>query len=257
MKEFYQNVIKPILINEIVVNWIAPIITGLLVILIPAAALKFFRFKKDIKKINAVNERFINSIRPYIIEKIRISSNIITDIRSAIIMDSDIKERFVISEIDLRNKLIIDINESKYIDEVNKKELIDFTYEIFKDFEKKNSLIDNKEINVKQRKVSVLNNFIKSPISLVLVSQVMIVLTLFFDKSGVKPEDNFALLLPLVLGIFSLFSLLLDFISKTLRSDVSESKKIYSDYEKIIYKLMLDKNLKERQEKKNNDNKSK
>lgn len=257
MKEFYQNVIKPILMNEIVVNWIAPIITGLLVIVIPAAALKFFRFKKDIKKINAVNERFINSIRPYIIEKIRISSNIITDIRSAIIMDSDIKERFVISEIDLRNKLIIDINESKYIDEVNKKELIDFTYEIFKDFEKKNSFIDNKEINLKQRKVSVLNNFIKSPISLVLVSQVMIVLTLFFDKSGVKPEDNFALLLPLVLGIFSLFSLLLDFISKTFRSDVSESKKIYSDYEKIIYKLMLDKKMKERQEKKNNDNKSK
>lgn len=254
MKEIYKNVIKPILINEIVVNWIAPIITGILVILIPATVLKFFRFRKDIKKINNVNDRFINSIRPYIIEKIKISSNLITDIRRAIIMDSDIKERFVLSEIDLRNKLIMDINESKYIDEVNKKELIDFTYEIFKDFEKRNGLIDNKEINVKERKVNTLNSFVKNPIILVLISQIMIVLTLFFDKSGVKPEDNFAILLPLILGIFSLFSFLLDFIFKILRSDVSESKKIYSDYEKIIYKLMLNKKMKERQEKKNNDN---
>ena len=218
--------------------------------------MKFFRFRKDIKKINNVNDRFINSIRPYIIEKIKISSNLITDIRRAIIMDSDIKERFVLSEIDLRNKLIMDINESKYIDEVNKKELIDFTYEIFKDFEKKNGLIDNKEINVKERKVNILNNFVKNPIVLLLISQIMIVLTLFFDKSGVKPEDNFAILLPLILGIFSLFSFLLDFVFKTLRSDVSESKKIYSDYEKIIYKLMLDKTLKERQEKKNSDNRN-
>lgn len=254
MKEIYKNVIKPILINEIVVNWIAPIITGILVILIPATVLKFFRFRKDIKKINNVNDRFINSIRPYIIEKIKISSNLITDIRRAIIMDSDIKERFVLSEIDLRNKLIMDINESKYIDEVNKKELIDFTYEIFKDFEKRNGLIDNKEINVKERKVNTLNSFVKNPIILVLISQIMIVLTLFFDKSGVKPEDNFAILLPLILGIFSLFSFLLDFIFKILRSDVSESKKIYSDYEKIIYKLILNKKMKERQEKKNNDN---
>lgn len=254
MKGFYKNVIKPILINEIVVNWIAPIITGILVIVIPATVLKFFRFRKDIKKINNVNDRFINSIRPYIIEKIKISSNLITDIRRAIIMDSDIKERFVLSEIDLRNKLIMDINESKYIDEVNKKELIDFTYEIFKDFEKKNGLIDNKEINVKERKVNILNSFVKNPIILVLISQIMIVLTLFFDKSGVKPEDNFAILLPLILGIFSLLSFLLDFVFKILRSDVSESKKIYSDYEKIIYKLMLYKKMKERQEKKNNDN---
>lgn len=255
MKEIYENVIKPILINEIVVNWIAPIITGILVIAIPAIVLKFFRLRKDTKKINNVNDRFINSVRPYIIEKIKISSNLIIDIRRAIIMDSNIKERFVLSEIDLRNKLIMDINESKYIDEVNKKELIDFTYEIFKDFEKENELIDNKEISIRERKVNILNNFVKNPIILFFVSQIMIVLTSFFDKSGVKPEDNYAVLLPLILGIFSLFSFLLDYIFKMLRSDIYESKKVYSNYEKIIYKLMLDKASKKRQEKKNSDNK--
>ena len=81
-------------------------------------------------------------------------------------------------------------------------------------------------------------------------------LTSFFDKSGVKPEDNYAILLPLILGIFSLFSFLLDYIFKMLRSDIYESKKVYSNYEKIIYKLMLDKASKKRQEKKNSDNKN-
>ena len=41
-----------------------------------------------------------------------------------------------------------------------------------------------------------------------------------------------------------------------LRSDIYESKKVYSNYEKIIYKLMLDKASKKRQEKKNSDNKN-
>ena len=84
----------------------------------------------------------------------------------------------------------------------------------------------------------------------------MIFFKLFFYKSGVKPEYNYDILLPLILGVFSLFSLLLDYIFKMLRSDIYESKKVYSNYEKIIYKLMLDKDSKKRQEKKNSDNKN-
>ena len=57
----------------------------------------------------------------------------------------------------------------------------------------------------------------------------MIVLTLFFDKSG---ENQKITLLYYYLWFWEhfLFSFLLDFIFKTLRSDVSENKKIYSDY---------------------------
>ena len=35
MDYIYQVIIKPILINQIIIDWIAPIITGLLVLLIP------------------------------------------------------------------------------------------------------------------------------------------------------------------------------------------------------------------------------
>lgn len=255
MNNLYKNIIKPILTNEIVVNWIAPIITGILVVVIPAFVLKFLRFRKDIKKINNVNDRFINSIRPYIIKKIKISAELITDIRKAIIMDSDIKEKYVFSEIDLRNKLIMDINESKYIDEINKKELIDFTYEIFENFKNEGYFPTTKEnVDIKAKRCNIRNSYLKNPIILLLISQIMIIVTLYFDKSGVNPEDNYAILLPLILGIFSVFSFLIDFLFKSLKSDVSENRKLYSDYENLVYKTVLNKILKDNKKKNNNDN---
>lgn len=36
MNYIYQAILEPILTNQIIVNWIAPIITGLIVLLIPA-----------------------------------------------------------------------------------------------------------------------------------------------------------------------------------------------------------------------------
>lgn len=242
VKNLYESVIEPILTNEIVVNWIAPIITGMLVIAIPAIIVRFFRLKKDIKKINDVNGRFINSVRPYIIEKIKIPSALVTDIRNGIILDSDIKERFVISEMQLRNKLIMDITESKYIDEVNKKDLIDFTYDIFKDFNKKDVLVENKELSInKKRKFMIINRVFRNPIFLMILAHILIIVTLFFDKSGLKPEDNFAYFIPILLGIVSMFSFISEVGFKIIRSSVTERKRFLFDYEDLVDKIIFNK----------------
>ena len=45
MYNIYKNIVQPILTNEIIVNWIAPIITGLLVVAIPIFLSKFIRNK--------------------------------------------------------------------------------------------------------------------------------------------------------------------------------------------------------------------
>lgn len=256
MKDFYINIIKPILLNEIVINWIAPIITGLLVIAIPTAIIKFFRLRKDIKKINNVNKRFIDSIRPYIIEKIEISSQLITDIRKAIIMDSDIKERFVISELDLRNKLIMDINESKYIDEINKKELIDFTYNTFQSFVNEGNELEKLKNNENEIKTKYKVSLLKTPIILIIVSQIMIIVTLYFDKSSVKFEDNFALFFPVVLGMISIINFTIDLVSKYFKSGISENKKLYNNYENMVYTLILN-TMFNKNEKKEKENKNK
>ena len=136
--------------NDIVINWIAPIITGLIVVAIPAFIVKILRLRKDEKIVKEANQRYLDVIMPFIIQKIGISSVYITDIRNVIIYESGLKDKFVLSELSLRNKLVMDISESKYIDENNKKELIDFTYEVFKNFDNKNSLEIVEENEIKK-----------------------------------------------------------------------------------------------------------
>ncbi|MEG0408863.1 MAG: hypothetical protein RR623_08325 [Bacilli bacterium] len=48
MKEIINN----FLTNQIILNWIVPIITGLIVFIIPAIIIKIFQVKKDRKKLN-------------------------------------------------------------------------------------------------------------------------------------------------------------------------------------------------------------
>ena len=138
MNDFYKEVLKPFLTNEIVITWVSPVITGLIVVAVPAGIiwlLKTLQIKKDEKKIEEANQRFINSIRPYIIQNIKILPKFITDTRTVVVKESGVKDKFIYSELSLRNKLIMDINESKYIDEDNKEKMIKFTYDTFSTFD--------------------------------------------------------------------------------------------------------------------------
>ena len=130
---------KEILTNQIIINWIAPIVTGLLVVAIPTFIIKIFRIKKDVRKVEEANQRYLDCIRPYIIQKINIDGKFIRNIRSVIIKESCIKEKYIYTEIELRNKIILDITEDNYINENDKKELSDFTYQVFTDFKEKTS----------------------------------------------------------------------------------------------------------------------
>ena len=60
VKYIYQTVLEPILTNQIVINWIAPIITGLIVVLIPAIvtrSVKKRNLAKNIQDINNIIEK--------------------------------------------------------------------------------------------------------------------------------------------------------------------------------------------------------
>ncbi len=59
MYNIYKNIVQPILTNEIIVNWIAPIITGLLVVAIPIFLSKFIRNKNLLKNIQETNNKKI------------------------------------------------------------------------------------------------------------------------------------------------------------------------------------------------------
>lgn len=218
--------------NEIVINWIAPIITGLIVIAIPAIAIKIFRFKKDEKAIKRANQRFIDSIIPFIIQKISINYSYISDVRNVVIEESGLKDKYVYSEISLRNKLIMDISESKYIDEENKNELIDFTYNTFKHFENKEDVVLSEEHESKKLNTKVLSFLTSNPLILLIISQFLILLVVIFDKRNIKPEENILIMLPFLLGFISILGIVLMIISKLFESSVSNKK----HRDEIIYR---------------------
>lgn len=236
------DLFKTFLTNKIIVDWVAPIITGLIVFAITTFIIKFFQIRKDKKKVNDANRRYLDSVRPYIIQKIEISSKLISDLRKVVVNESELKNKFVYSELQLRNKMIMDITESKYIDEVNKYELIDFTYATFKDFEKS----DDDSIVVKNnpiKKFKLNNNII------FIVSLIILTIVSLFDKDGSKNMDNPAALLSTIVCLFYILIFLSNIVFKLFKSEVSESKSYdyYSEYYEIlkqIWELKEEKNKK-------------
>lgn len=220
-----SDIMLEFLKDDIVINWISPIITGLIVVAIPTIIVKTFKFKKDEKIIKQANQRFINLIMPFIIQKIKICDTFISDVRNVIVEESGLRDKYVYSEISLRNKLIMDISESKYIDEKNKKELIVFTYEVFKQFENKENLQFSEETELKKSNINFLSSLISNPIILLIISQLLIAIVVILDKRNIKPEENILIMLPFLLGFVSVLGIVLMIISKIFESSVSRKKK--------------------------------
>ena len=91
MDYIYQVIIKPILINQIIIDWIAPIITGLLVLLIPTIITRVIKNRNLLRNIKDINDKIINTVRPFIIQRIEINSHLISDLRKSIIKENGIK----------------------------------------------------------------------------------------------------------------------------------------------------------------------
>ncbi|MBO6145656.1 MAG: hypothetical protein J6O62_02485 [Bacilli bacterium] len=128
-----QSIIK-LLTNNVISIWVAPIITTVIGSII--YGIIKFQSKRDSKLIKEANDRYLNCIRQYIIQGIKIKHSVIRDIRSVIIKESGLKEKFIYDEVSLRDKLISDISEDKYINEKEKVKLINLTYDSFKSYDK-------------------------------------------------------------------------------------------------------------------------
>ena len=210
------NIIKNFLTNQIIVNWVAPIITGLIVVVIPTILIRLFQMKKDKRKVDDANQRYLNSIRPYIIQKITIDRKFISDIRRVVIKESCIKEKYIYTEVELRNKLILDITEDSYISEIDKKELIDFTYEVFTGFNMKE--INEAEIYKNRKKTVVL--FDRNTIVLIVS---LFICTIIQISSGedANLNENMTFALSYIVAFFSLIIALVSYFNISFKSRVS------------------------------------
>lgn len=132
----YEEIIEPILTNEIVVDWIAPIITTILATIILAGLGKIILNEKIKNKIKISNEKILNAIRPFIIQQIPITKEMISSIRIAISMENEIKLKYLYTLEELKNRLILDIAETRFLKENDKTKLFKQINKIFaEDFE--------------------------------------------------------------------------------------------------------------------------
>lgn len=263
MTDFYNEVLKPFLTNEIVITWVSPIITGLIVVAIPAGIiwlLKTLQIKKDEKKIEEANQRFVNSIRPYIIQNIKILPKFITDTRSVVVKESGVKDKFIYSELSLRNKLIMDINESKYIDEDNKEKLIKFTYDTFSTFD-----VENIENNIlENKKINIFAKYVNMPIIVFIISVILMVIIAVFDNSNVELAKNPLFGIPYLLSFMSAIAIVVSMFSNIFESKVTKKRNFdyYNEYigmytfltefrNKVVHNNLEKKDMKEKKSKNN------
>lgn len=220
------DIIKTFLTNQIVINWIAPIITGLMVVAIPAFLIRIFQSRKDKRKVDDANKRYLNSIRPYIIQKINIDKRFISDVRKVIIKESYIREKYIYTEIELRNKLILDITEDNYINEVDKKELFDFTYDAFKGFSEEQT--NSKEVSKNKAKAFMI---IDKYIIVLIVSLIICTIIQMTSKDGADLNENMTFGISYIAAFFSLCITLLSYLNISSKSRVSRES---SFKEKIL-----------------------
>lgn len=241
MNYIYEVILKPILTNQIIVDWIAPILTGLIVLLIPSIVTRTLKNRNLLKNIKEVNNKIINTIRPFIIERININSHFISDIRKGVIKESGIKEKYIFNEIEIRNKILLDISETMFLKENEKQSLINFTYEIFKDFDEKqiaNNIHYEDIEEQKNKKIAIVSS------SVIFISSLVIMLIAYIIKPvDTNLEDNIIILITMISIILSLFSLIMENMGmKTLYGNIAEiiHSSLYVQIKNISKKIKKD-----------------
>lgn len=210
MSYIYQVILKPILTNQIIVDWIAPIVTGLIVLLAPVVLTKFIKNNTLLKNIKDVNNKIINTIRPFIIQRIEINSHFISDLRKAIIKENEIKEKYIFNEIQIRNKILLDISETRFLKENEKQDLINFTYKVFNDFDEKQILSNTSSEDIEEQNIKKLSMKLTSII--LIISLIIMLIAYIVKPVNSNIEDNIVILITLISSTASLLSLFTNYL---------------------------------------------
>jgi hypothetical protein len=127
------EIIASFLRNDIMINWIVPIIGSSIVVIAIKLFMDRYKSKTVISIINVANNRFIDAIRPFFIQEIEIDMKIVNNIRNAIKREYCADDNMLYTIEQLEEQIILDISETKYLTEERKKELIHNVYIKFDD----------------------------------------------------------------------------------------------------------------------------
>lgn len=133
MEELYKNNIEPFLTNSVIETWIAPIITAIVTAIVIHIGSSFIRNKKKQKAINEANEKILNSIRPFIIQQIPITQEQIISIKNAVVLTTKLNPYELYTMDEIKDRLILDISETRFLKEIDKNKLFEVISDIFKE----------------------------------------------------------------------------------------------------------------------------
>lgn len=125
------EIIADFLQNDVMINWIAPLIGTFIVIIAIKLFMDRYKSKTVISIINIANNRFIDAVRPFFIQEIEINMKLIHNIRNAIKREYCADDNMLYTIEQLEEQIILDISETKYLTEERKKELIHNVYNKF------------------------------------------------------------------------------------------------------------------------------
>lgn len=184
--------------DETIKVWIAPIITGVIVALIVAFITLFIKRKNTVNYINTISaaeEKLIEILRPFFIQELELTEDVLIDSRKSIIREYKLRDDKFISIQEIKEIIILDILRTRFIKEEDKKRLIESTYNTFNKY--KNSVqkdkdyiktiyFDNaKSINEDETKVEKYNSLLS-----ILASIIAVLITLIMIPLIIKPSDN-------------------------------------------------------------------
>lgn len=200
------------LTNNLIVIWIAPIVTGLILAII----LKVFSINKSKKEIKRANLEYKNAILPYVLQKINIGESVLHAIRDAISKETGIPKKHLYSDHELMNMLIYDITKTRFSTEEGKKELIDHICNMF-------SFDKDRDEDIEKGKEKHSNNLMaKLSAGIGVFGIVCTLIIYFYDPQATQDTYGTAAVLFSLLLIISVISFSVTFLSMPIVSDYYE-----------------------------------
>ncbi|WP_238948845.1 hypothetical protein [Clostridium sp. YIM B02569] len=219
--------------------WVAPTVTAIIAALIVAFVTVLIKKRNAVGYINTISaaeEKLLEILRPFFIQELELTQEVLIDLRRAIIKEYKLKDEKFISIKEIKEAIILDILRTRFIKEDDKKRLVESTYITFGKYkesitEEKNKLMYEDELKV--------NNYNHLMTTLALIITMLSAITTILLKSNSSGgnelgnylfnniSNNVMIALPVVGIIFFIVSII-SILVRELKEDNEKNKITYT-----------------------------
>lgn len=192
--------------NQVVIGWIAPIITTVLIPFVGKLMLNRHKTKETITSVTVANSKIMDSVRPLFIKKF-VEKKLINDITNAIALEYNLKPDMLININQIREKLIYEITATRFMDDNEKIEAINKVYENFSLYEEDSVNVISNIINQEK------NNLIKINNKIFIVVMIMLLATFspfiysncnYIINFIINNNDDILIIFCIIIGILTI-----------------------------------------------------